>query len=61
MLETQTKWKKGQYHYEVDIYACVLCGAETVYRYRVTGAPDPKNYGYAIVHYFETGCSGHFL
>ena len=54
----KTKWKKGQYHYEVDVFYCPICGGDSTYRYRVEGPPDPKMYGYAIVHWIETwdGC-----
>lgn len=55
------KWKKGEYHYEVAVYACVLCGRERVYRYRVMGAPDPALRGYAVVHWHDDACGGHFL
>ena len=61
MSQPNTKWKKGKYHYEVDVHFCVLCGHEDVYRYRVEGAPDPKLYGYAVHHWFETACHGHFM
>lgn len=60
-MPKQSKWKKGQYHYEIDVHACVLCGREDIYRYRVEGAPDPKLYGYAKIHWFETACWGHFM
>jgi hypothetical protein len=44
--------------YEIDIYECVLCGREHIYRERRFGPKpaDGSNY-----HYHQDACSNHFL
>lgn len=55
----KTKWIKGQYHYEVDVFYCPICMKENTHRYRVKGAPDPELRGYATYHWLATwdGCN----
>jgi len=48
--------KKQKYWYRTDIYACVLCGREHKYRYRVYDTPKPKN----TIFWFDDACSTHF-
>lgn len=48
-------FKQQKYWYVEDIYACVLCGKETRYRYRVSEKPENK------INWKDDACPTHFL
>jgi hypothetical protein len=56
MYRCEGKTKK--YWYEFDIYYCVLCGKETIYKERkFSKKPDNINERF---HYHESACANHF-
>jgi hypothetical protein len=51
------RMKKQKYWYKKEVYYCVLCGKETVYKWRVYEKPDEIT----RVIYKEDACGCHFF
>ena len=52
--------KKNKYWYFTEITECVLCGKETIVKYRVYDKPRPDDRGDRMV-YKQDVCAIHFI